>query len=267
MDKRLSLTDAAGWIATGSMLALGGVTNYRRPVAFVRALLQRHSHNGSPSNLTLLAFTAGFECDLLVGAGLVSCVRSCYFGLEIYGFAPMFTHLANQKKIEVLEETEASIAFGLQAQMANVGFMPGRGWIGTDLMRLRPDVRTILDPYTDETYAAFPAIKPDIAVIHALQADPDGNAVIGDNKGVDLELCVAADKVIITAEEIVEKLNKADIVAPFVDAVVSAPYGAAPTSCHPVYPVDGAFLLRYIDRVSDPESFAGFITEWQSWSQ
>jgi glutaconate CoA-transferase subunit A len=151
--------------------------------------------------------------------------------------------------------------------MANVGFMPGRGWIGTDLMRLRPDVRTILDPYTDETYAAFPAIKPDIAVIHALQADPDGNAVIGDNKGVDLELCVAADKVIITAEEIVEKLNKADIVAPFVDAVVSAPYGAAPTSCHPVYPVDGAFLLRYIDRVSDPESFAGFITEWQSWSQ
>ena len=262
MDKQISMTEAVEWISTGSMLALGGVTNYRRPVAFVRALLQRHRQTTHPSSLTLLAFTAGFESDLLVGAGIVSCVRSCYFGLEIYGFAPMFTYLANQKKVQILEETEASIAFGLQAKLAGVGFMPGRGWIGTDLLLLRPDIKTIIDPYTDETFAAFPAIHPDVAVIHALQADPDGNAVIGDNKGVDLELAVAADKVIITTEEIVNQLHKADIVAPFVDAVVSAPRGALPTSCHPMYPVDGAFLLRYTELVNDPESFVKFISTW-----
>jgi glutaconate CoA-transferase subunit A len=262
MDKQISMIEATELVFTGTMLALGGVTNYRRPVAFVRALLQKYRQTGSPDRLTLLAFTAGFESDLLIGAGMVSCVRSCYFGLEIYGFAPMFSQCANQKKVQILEETEASIAFGLQAKLAGVGFMPGRGWIGTDLMLLRPDVRTIIDPYTNETYAAFPAIHPDTAVIHALQADPDGNAVIGDNKGVDLELALAADKVILTTEEIVTQLTKADIVAPFVDAVVLAPRGALPTSCHPLYPVDGAFLLRYTEQVNDPESFDKFISDW-----
>ena len=262
MDKRISMGDAIQLVSSGSTLALGGVTIYRRPVAFVRSLLQRYHQTGIPGNLTLLAFTAGLESDLLVGAGMVSCVRSCYFGLEIFGFAPMFTYYANQKKIGILEETEASIAFGLQAKLAGVGFMPGRGWIGTDLLLLRPDIKTIIDPYTSETYVAFPAIHPDTAVIHALRADPDGNAVIGNNKGVDLELAVAAKTVIITTEEIVPQLTKADIVAPFVDAIVSAPRGAQPTSCHPLYPLDGSFLLRYTEQVNDPDSFNRFIATW-----
>jgi len=86
---------------------------------------------------------------------------------------------------------------------------------------------------------AFPAIKPDVAIIHALRADLEGNAQIGLNKAIDEELSVAAETVIITAEEIVPRLDKADIVAPFVQAVVHAPHGAAPTSCHPFYPIDG----------------------------
>ncbi len=55
----------------------------------------------------------------------------------------------------------------LRAQMASVGFMPGQGWIGTDLPRLRPDVHTVIDPYSGEELMAFPAIHPDVAVIHA----------------------------------------------------------------------------------------------------
>ncbi len=95
-------------------------------------------------------------------------------------------------QIDIIEETETSISMGLRAQMASVGFMPGLGWIGTDLPRLRPDVRTMIDPYTGEELMAFPAIRPDVAVIHALTADFDGNALIGDNKGVDIELCLAS---------------------------------------------------------------------------
>jgi len=109
---------------------------------------------------------------------------------------------------------------------------------------------------------AFPAIKPDFAVIHALRADEDGNAQIGDNRGIDIELTLTADKVVITAEEIVPQLSKADIVAPFVDAVIYAPDGAHPTSCHPNYPLDGQWLMDYIDRVSDPESLTQFLDQW-----
>jgi glutaconate CoA-transferase subunit A len=260
-DKRISLAAAAEMVQPGDMLALGGMTLYRRPMAFVRALLQRQLSSGEPGNLTLLAFTAGLESDLLVGSGMISTVRSCYFGLEIFGLAPMFTYLANRGEIRILEETEASLAFGLRAQMAGINFMPGRGWIGTDLPKLRPDVLTVSDPYSGEELMAFPAIKPDIAVIHALKSDPEGNAVIGENKGVDGELLLTAEKVIITAEEIVAELTKADLVAPWVDAVVLAPKGASPTSCHPLYPLDGEAILEYAETVSDPDSWKAYVEQ------
>jgi glutaconate CoA-transferase subunit A len=196
---------------------------------------------------------------MLVGAGMVRQVRSCYFGLEIFGLAPMFTYYANRGEIQVIEETEGSLAFGLRAQMAGVGFMPGQGWLGTDLPALRPDVRTVTDPYSGEVLMAFPAIRPTVAVIHALKADLHGNAIIGDNKGVDLELAVASEKVIVTAEEILPELQHADLVAPLVTAVVEAPMGAKPTSCHPLYPLDGEAILAYSENVSDPQSFETYL--------
>ncbi len=260
-SKLIGMEEAVCMVSTGMMLAVGGLTLYRRPNAFVRCLLKRHQRLKEPVDLTLLAFTGGYECDLLVGAGMVSRIRSCYFGLEIFGLAPMFTYAANHGEIDVIEETEASLSFGLRAQMAGIGFMPGRGWLGTDLPRLRPDVRTVTDPYNGEELVAFPAIRPDVAVIHALQADPDGNAIIGTHKGVDEELSLTAGKVIITAEEIVPQLNRSDLVAPFTDAVVHAPLGARPTSCHPLYPIDGEALLAYTDQVTDPASFQVYLSE------
>jgi glutaconate CoA-transferase subunit A len=261
-DKLVNISDAAQLVPSGCTLALGGTTLYRRPVAFVRALIQRFQESGEPHDLTLLAFTASLESDLLVGAGMVSRVRTCYFGLEIFGLAPMFTYYANRGEIEVIEETEASLALGLRAQMAGVGFMPGRAWLGTDLPSLRPDVREVEDPYNGETLMAFPAIHPDVAVIHAVRADSSGNAQIGENRGVDEELALTADRLIITTEELLPQLNKADLVAPLVHAVVLKPNGAAPTSCHPCYPMDGAALLAYTEQVSDPESFRNYLHGW-----
>jgi glutaconate CoA-transferase subunit A len=260
-NKVISLSTAVELIPPGSTVAMGGMTIYRRPMAFARALVRHFHLTGGPNDLTLLAFTAGPESDLLVGAGMVSRVRTCYFGLEIFGLAPMFTYLANRGEIEIIEETEASLAFGLRATLANVGFMPGRAWIGTDLLRLRPDVRLVTDPYSGEELVAFPAIKPDVAVIHALRSDPEGNALIGGNMGIDQELSIAADRVILTAEEIVPELDHADLVAPFTCAVVHAPRGASPTSCHPLYPVDGEALLDYVEKVADPESFKSYLAE------
>jgi glutaconate CoA-transferase subunit A len=258
-DKRTTFEEAVQWIPSGCTLAMGGMTLYRRPMAFVRALLRHHRLTGQPDDLTLLAFTAGPESDLLVGSRIVTRVRTCYFGLEIFGLAPMFTYYANRGEIEILEETEASLAFGLRARLAGIGFMPARAWLGTDLPKLRPDVRTIVDPYNGEELMAFPAIHPDVAVIHALRADFDGNAQIGDHKAIDEELALAADTVIVTAEEIVPELDRADLVAPFVRAVILAPNGASPTSCHPLYPLDGEALLAYTERVSDPHSFQSYL--------
>lgn len=261
MNKVITMNEAVKMVPSGGMLALGGMTLYRRPMSFVFALLRRYIQEKEPNDLTLLSFTASLESDLLVGAGMARRVRSCYFGMEIFGLAPMFTYLAGRGAVEIIEETEASLAYGLRAQMAGVGFMPGRAWLGTDLPRLRPDVRRVVDPYSGEELAAFPAIRPDVAVIHALRADMDGNAQIGDNKAVDEELGMTASTVIVTAEEIVPELNKTDLIAPYVDWVVAAPLGAGPTSCHPLYPLDGKQLLAYTEQVSDPDSFQGYLQE------
>jgi glutaconate CoA-transferase subunit A len=174
----------------------------------------------------------------------------------------MFTYLANRGEITVIEETEASLSFGLRAQMAGVGFMPGRGWIGTDLPKLRPDVKKVIDPYNGEELMAFPAIQPDISVVHAIKADNDGNAQIGGNKGIDEELALASDIFLVTAEDIVPELERADIPGPLVDGLVHAPRGASPTSCHPLYPLDGLMLLDYTVRVSDPETWRLFIMDY-----
>lgn len=261
-DKRTTIEAAAESVQDGQTLALGGMTLYRRPMAFVQALLKYHRQTGKPQDLTLLAFTAGLESDLLVGAGMVKHTRTCYFGLEIFGLAPMFTYYAGHGLVNVIEETEASLALGIRACLAGIGFMPGHAWLGTDLPRLRPDVRTIKDPYTGEELMAFPAIKPDVAVIHALKADPEGNALIGKNKGIDIELAMAAGRVIITTEEIVPEMDVADITAPFVHAVVLAPRGALPTSCHPLYPLDGEAILAYTEQVSDPDTFNQYVARF-----
>ena len=256
------MQEAVKLVSTGSSLALGGLTNYRRPIAFVKALIKRFQETGEPKDLTLVNFTAGLESDLLVGAGMVSRIRTCYFGLEIFGLAPMFTHYANRGEIEVIEESEASMALGFRATMAGIGFMPGRAWIGTDLPKLRPEVRTIIDPYTDEKLIAFPAIKPDVAVIHAIKVDQEGNAIIGNNKGVDEELILAADKVIFTTEDVVPPLDKVDVLTQFIDIITPAKKGAWPTSCHPLYQIDGQALLEYVEQVSDPSSFADYLPKF-----
>lgn len=244
-DLLVSIDEAAHVVQSGQTLALGGMTLYRRPVAFVRALLQRQS---IPTDLVLLNFTAGYESDLLVGAGAIRQTRTCYFGLEAFGLAPMFTKLATEGQLEVLEETEASLALGIRAALSSVGFMPSRAWIGTDLPRLRPDVKQVTDPYSGETLMAFPAIPCDVAVVHAVVADRAGNARLNRNLAIDRELAYLADCLIVTAEEVVDKLDdQVDIPAPLTSMVVHSPEGAWPTSCHPLYPVGGGELLRYTE--------------------
>ena len=254
-DKRTSLQRAARLVHDGDVVAFGGSTLYRRPMAFVRELLRQES---PPADLTLLCFTAGIESDLLVGAGLVKSVRSCYFGLEAFGLAPMFTKLANAGEIDVIEETEASLAFGIRAALAGVSFMPGQGWLGTDLTLVRPDVKLIDNPYGPGQYAAFPAIQCDVAVIHAIRADWGGNAAVGPNMAVDVELGMLGKRVIVTAEEVVERLEGTiDVSSMRVDAVVHAPKGAWPTSCYPLYPVDGYEIMRYSE--SCPDGFEAYL--------
>lgn len=251
IDKTLSLDDAVRFVQDGQTVALGGMTIYRRPVAFVQALINTEN---PPRKLTLFSFTAGLAADMLVGAGMVDRIRTCYFGLETFGLAPMFTKAASDGTIEIIEESEASIANGLRAKMAGVSFMPSRAWQDTDMFSVRRDVRIIKDPYDGDDLTAFPAIGCDVAVIHVLRADRFGNCQLGGNPTIDHELTLVAEEVIITAEEVVDSLETSlDFGGLPVSAVVQSPKGAWPTSCYPTYPIDGDEILRYIEACNKGE--------------
>jgi glutaconate CoA-transferase subunit A len=124
--------------------------------------------------------------------------------------------------------------------------MPSQAWQGTEMFRVRPDVQSIVDPYSGRSVTAFPAIQCDVAVIHVLRADRFGNGVLGGNPTIDVELVMSAGRVILTAEEVVPQLEgPLDFTGHTVSAVVHAPQGAWPTSCYPLYPLDGEEILRY----------------------
>jgi glutaconate CoA-transferase subunit A len=129
--------------------------------------------------------------------------------------------------------------------------MPSRAWIGTDLPKLRPDVKMITDPYNGETLTAFPAVSCDVAILHGLAADRDGNVLLNNNLGVDVELVYISNRVIVTVEEIVERLERTVdgflIPSPGIHYIAHAPRGAYPTSCYPHYPIGGGEFFRYID--------------------
>lgn len=255
----VSIEEAARLVSDGQNLALGGMTLYRRPIGFVKALLRRSPR---PRDLTLLSFTGGMESDLLIGAGCVRQLRSAYFGLEAFGLAPMFTQSVQSQRVKVIEETEASIVMGIRAAIAGVGFMPSRAWLGTDLPCLRPDVKTVMDPYSGEELLAFPAIPCDVAVIHGLAGDKHGNVLINNNLGIDMELVYVADKVVATVEALVDELRPTTegVIIPYpgCDMIVHMPAGAAPTSCYPRYPVDGGAILSYVEACNSGR-FAEFL--------
>ena len=244
--KICTLKEATSMIPNGSVVGIGGNSNYRRPLKICLEMIHQKKRD-----LTLLSMTAGLSCDLLVGAGCASTIRTSYFGLEVFGFAPMFRRAAEKGIIKIIEETETTIAAGLKATLAQLAFLPARALQGTDILKVRPDIKTVLCPYTGERLSALPAIRPDVALIHALASDEKGNLLLGGNLSVDIELAQTAGLTIATTEKVVSHqeivARGADIIGLNVHKVVLAPRGAYPTSCYPEYQLDGLMFIRYIE--------------------
>ena len=246
--KLMTLVEAARLVRDGDTIGIGGMTLYRKPMAFVRELAR-----GGATNLTLLGFTSSFEAELLAAAGVLGTIRTCYFGLEFLGLAPWLRRATEEGRIKIIEETEYTIAVGLQAALMSVPYLPSRDCeIGTDFFRIRPDLKRAPCPVTGEMLTWFPAVAPRVAVIHVPMADEKGNAWLGGQHCVDIQLAMAADITIVTAERIVptaeirDAQGGAGLVSFMVHAVVEAPGGAHPTSCYPDYPVDVVHIARYL---------------------
>ena len=197
----------------------------------------------------------GFQADQLIGAGCVARVEAAAVTLGEHGLAPRFTAALKSGEIEMWDATCPAIHAGLQAAEKGVPFMPMRGLIGSDLLRVRPEWKVINNPLAEDgrrdPIVIIPAIRPDVALFHAPKADRHGNVWIGIRRELML-MAHAARTTLITVEEIVDDNFLADpalaagtIPAMYISALSIATHGAAPVGLATCYQPDHTALSAY----------------------
>ena len=279
--KLMSAGDAvARFVSDGAMVALGGFTINRNPMAFVYEMARRRVRD-----LHLVAHSNGQALDTLVGAGCVSRIEVAYGGNG--RFAPTcvrFRRAVERGEVAVEDYSNYQMALRFLAGALNVPFIPTKSGLHTDLVARQgfsseyraahglPDKKLIVmpDPFDGacDDVVLLPALKPDLAVVHVQTVGDDGTVRIKGLTFADLEQAKAARAVVVTCEEVVPAATlrldpDQNALPPFlVDAVVLAPHGAHPTACRYFYDYDPTFLNDYRRAARDDDAWAAFVDEW-----
>jgi glutaconate CoA-transferase subunit A len=257
VDKLVSIEDAVGEVRDGMTVGIGGWGSRRKPMAMVRALLR-----AGRKDLTLVSY-GGPDVGVLVAAGCVRRVVTGFVSLDSIPLEPHFRAARSAGTVELTEYDEGMLYWGLLAAANRLPFLPIRAGLGSDVMRVNPELRTIRSPYADATeLVAMPAITLDIAFIHLNRADSSGNGrYLGPDPYFDDLFCLAAKRRFLSCEQVVstDELQNGGppqgllVNRSMVDGVTETPNGAHFTSCVPDYGRDEAFQKEYA--TTDWETF------------
>lgn len=221
-------------------------------------------------DLTLCRLTPDLIYDQMIAAG---CARKLVFswaGNPGAGSLHAFRRAAEGKgPALVLEEySHFGMVARLSAGAARLPFWTMRNYMGTDLPRVNPMIRSVSCPYTGEVLSTVPALNPDVTIVHAQRADAQGNAQIWGLLGVQKEAAFASDRVIVVVEEIVDESairadpNRTVIPGLIVDAVVVEPWGAHPSYAQGYYDRDNEFYIGWEKISRDPAALARYLDEF-----
>jgi glutaconate CoA-transferase subunit A len=231
MAEITTLTEAvAGLVRDGDTVAMEGFTHLIPHAAGHEIIRQRRT------GLTLVRMTPDLVYDQLIGMGAARKLVFSWGGNPGVGSLHRFRDAVEQgwpRPLELEEHSHAGLANAYAAGAANLPFAVLRGYVGSDLPKHNKAIRTVRCPFTGEELAAVPAVRPDVAVIHAQKADRKGNVLIWGIVGVQKEAVLAARRAIVTVEEIVDALEAPPnaVVLPswVIDAVCLVPGGAHPS--------------------------------------
>jgi glutaconate CoA-transferase, subunit A len=258
----LPLTEAiARFVRSGDRVALEGFTHLIPFAAGHEIIRQRLT------DLTLIRLTPDLIYDQMIGCG---CARKLVFswgGNPGVGSLHRFRDAVEHRWPNPLELEEHSHSAMAQAYAAGAGGLPCavfRGYLGSDLARVNAQIRSVVCPFTGETLAAVPALRPDVTIVHAQKADRTGNVLIRGIVGVQKEAVLAASRSIVTVEEVVDDLgttgtNAVVLPAWTVTAIVIAPGGARPSYAHGYYARDNAFYVEWDAIARDRDRFRAWI--------
>jgi glutaconate CoA-transferase subunit A len=204
--------------------------------------------------------------DQLIGAGCARRLTFSWGGNPGVGSLHRLRDAVEQgwpRALEIDEQTHAGMAAAYRAGAARLPFGMLRGYIGTDLVQHNPRIRKVTCPYTGEDIATVPAINPDVTIIHAQRADRAGNVAIDGIIGAAREAALAAKKLLVTVEQVVDALPPAmnNVLLPHftVTAVSHCPGGAWPSYAQGHYARDNDFYLRWDTIARDRAGFTAWI--------
>jgi glutaconate CoA-transferase subunit A len=256
----MPLAEAVGrFVKDGQTVAMEGFTHLI-PFAAGHEVIRQ-----ARKDLTLVRMTPDIIYDQLIGMGCASGLVFSWGGNPGVGSIHRFRDAIENgwpRPLAIQEHSHADMAGRYQAGASGLPFSVLRGYVGSDLPKHNPNIRTIACPFTGEKLAATPALNPDVAIIHAQKADRKGNVLIDGIVGIQKEAVLASRAAIATVEEIVDDLaapmNACLIPHWVLSAVCHVPHGAHPSYAHGYYGRDNAFCKAWDGISRERESF----TEW-----
>lgn len=264
--KLTSMKDAIGrFVRNGDTIVIEGFTHL---ICFAAA---HEIIRQGLRELTVCRLTPDLIYDQLIGAG---CVRKLVFSWAGNpGAGPLYAlRRAVEQSVPHPIELEEYSHYGMVARFtagaAKLPFYPLRNYMGSDLPRVNPNIKTVVCPFTQEELSAVPPLNPDTTIIHAQRVDEYGNAQIWGLIGVQKEAAFAARNVIVVAEEIVDEAvirsdpNRTLIPGVIVKAVVSEPFGCHPSYAQGYYDRDNDFYVRWLKISKDVALFESYLDDW-----
>ena len=262
-SKLVSIDDAVSVVQDGHKLGLGGWIFYGQPMALVRAVIRK-----GVRNLDLVPTPGSVAPDMLIGAGCARSTACVFISFEQFGLAPHFRRQAEAGTLKVNDLDGPAIAGGLRAAICDLPYTPIPD-LGTDLPRHAPEYyRPLPTGPGERKLLAVPAIKPDVCLIHAQQADEHGNVQHLASPFFDVMLAQASRHVIVSVDRIVSSdtirrnnhLTK--LPGAMVDAVVEAPWGAHPSASPSLYRADERHLKEYVKASASEEAFGAYLQKY-----
>jgi glutaconate CoA-transferase subunit A len=263
MNKLIPLSEAISkYVQDGDCVYAAGFT-HMIPFAAGHEIIRQER-----CDLVLARATPDLIYDQMVAAGCASKVIFSYMGNPGVGSLRAARAALERGKIEWEEYSHFGMISRLQAGATGLPFMPMNPTAAGDLEEANPHYRTVTDPYSGQDVVVVPALNPDVTIVHVQRADTNGNAHIWGIIGEQKEAAFAAERVIITAEEIVSEddirsdPNRTLIPGFTVDAVCHVPYCAHPSYTQGYYDRDNAFYLEWDKISADPQRLTSWLDEW-----
>jgi acyl CoA:acetate/3-ketoacid CoA transferase alpha subunit len=261
-DKRMSEREAVQrFVKDGDYLGFELYGTVRCPMSISREMV-RQGKKG-----LRLAGQGLNELDILVAAGLVDKLDQTYIGYEVYGLSNILRRAAEGGSLEIVEWSNAAMAWRFKAAALGVPFLPVRSMLGTDTLRYS-SAKVVRDPFTGIKLTLLPALILDVGVIHVHRADRYGNCQLDGISGFAAEMARASKRLIISAEEIIDtdeirRYPERTVIPYFlVDAVVHAPFGSHPGDMAYLYDRDGEHLREFLEAAKTEQGTRGYLEKY-----